>query len=186
MLKNKARLVVKGYRQEIRIDFEESFAPVARLEALRIFIANAASQNMIIFQMDVKTAFPNCNLNEVVYVSQPDGFVDPEFGFLCKHIFCVLKGNGLEVIPDKYILKRWTSDLLPPHIRRKKQMFGFEGGRYMECSATVYSAVEYCLNLLAKDEEKMFEFVEKVKRLKTENDLGTGTADDNCEDNEND
>ncbi|GJX82541.1 FAR1-related sequence 5-like protein, partial [Tanacetum coccineum] len=90
------------------------------------------------------------------------------FGFLCRHIFCVLKGNGLEVIPDKYILKRWTRDLLPPHIRRKKQMFGFEGGRYMECSATVYSAVEYCLNLLAKDEGKLIEFVENVKRLKTE------------------
>nr|GFA97302.1 retrovirus-related Pol polyprotein from transposon TNT 1-94 [Tanacetum cinerariifolium] len=79
MLKNKARLVAKGYRQEIGIDFEESFAPVARLEAIRIFIANAASQNMIIFQMDMKTAFLNGDLNEVVYVSQPDRFVDPEY-----------------------------------------------------------------------------------------------------------
>nr|GFD32066.1 integrase, catalytic region, zinc finger, CCHC-type, peptidase aspartic, catalytic [Tanacetum cinerariifolium] len=50
VLKNKARLVAKGYRQEIGIDFKESFAPVARLEAIRLFIANAASQNMIIFQ----------------------------------------------------------------------------------------------------------------------------------------
>ncbi|GJS87573.1 FAR1-related sequence 5-like protein [Tanacetum coccineum] len=90
------------------------------------------------------------------------------FGFLCRHIFCVLKGNGVEIIPDKYILKRWKRDILPPHIRRKRQMFGFEGGRYMECSATVYSAVEYCLNLLAKDEGKLIEFVENVKRLKTE------------------
>nr|GEY07049.1 FAR1 DNA binding domain, zinc finger, SWIM-type, MULE transposase domain, FHY3/FAR1 family [Tanacetum cinerariifolium] len=90
------------------------------------------------------------------------------FGFLCRHIFCVLKVNELEVIPDKYILKQCTRDLLPPHIRRKKQMFGFEGGRYMECSTTVYSTVEYCLNRLAKDEEKLIEFVEKVKRLKTE------------------
>nr|GFB25594.1 hypothetical protein [Tanacetum cinerariifolium] len=89
------------------------------------------------------------------------------FGFLRWHIFCVLKGNGLEVIPDKYILKIWTRDLLPPHIRRKKQMFAFESGRYMECSATVYSAVECCLNLFAKDKEKLIEFVEKVKRLKT-------------------
>ncbi|GKB37607.1 retrovirus-related pol polyprotein from transposon TNT 1-94 [Tanacetum coccineum] len=67
VLKNKARLVAKGYRQEARIDFEESFAPVARLEAIRLFIANAACQNMIIFQMDVKTAFLNGELNEVVY-----------------------------------------------------------------------------------------------------------------------
>ncbi|GJX04334.1 integrase, catalytic region, zinc finger, CCHC-type containing protein [Tanacetum coccineum] len=55
VLKNKARLVAKGYRQEEGIDFEESFAPVARIEAIRIFIANAATKNMIIYQMDVKT-----------------------------------------------------------------------------------------------------------------------------------
>nr|GFA27271.1 retrovirus-related Pol polyprotein from transposon TNT 1-94 [Tanacetum cinerariifolium] len=54
VLKNKARLVAKGYRQEEGIDFEESFAPVARIEAIRIFIANAASRNMSVYQMDVK------------------------------------------------------------------------------------------------------------------------------------
>ncbi|GKA85966.1 retrovirus-related pol polyprotein from transposon TNT 1-94 [Tanacetum coccineum] len=78
VLKNKARLVAKGYRQEEGIDFEESFAPVARIEAIRIFIANAASKNMIIYQMDVKTAFLNGELKEEVYVSQPEGFVDPD------------------------------------------------------------------------------------------------------------
>ncbi|GKB33310.1 retrovirus-related pol polyprotein from transposon TNT 1-94 [Tanacetum coccineum] len=64
-----ARLVAKGYRQEERIDFEESFAPVARIEAIQIFIANAVSKNMIIYQMDVKTAFLNGELKEEVYVS---------------------------------------------------------------------------------------------------------------------
>ncbi|GJW04025.1 retrovirus-related pol polyprotein from transposon TNT 1-94 [Tanacetum coccineum] len=59
VLKNNARLVAKGYHQEEGIEFEESFAPVARIEAIRIFIANAASKNMIIYQMDVKTAFLN-------------------------------------------------------------------------------------------------------------------------------
>nr|GEY19667.1 copia protein [Tanacetum cinerariifolium] len=92
VLKNKARLVAKGYRQEIGIDFEESFAPVARLEAIRIFIANAASQNMIIFQRDVKTAFLNGDLNEVVYVSQPDGFVDPEYPSHVYHLKKALYG----------------------------------------------------------------------------------------------
>ncbi|GJZ10896.1 copia protein [Tanacetum coccineum] len=67
VLKNKARLVAKGYRQEEGIDFEESFAPVARIEAIRIFIANAASKNMTIYQMDVKTAFLNGKLKEEVY-----------------------------------------------------------------------------------------------------------------------
>ncbi|GKA75699.1 retrovirus-related pol polyprotein from transposon TNT 1-94 [Tanacetum coccineum] len=78
VLKNKARLVAKGYRQEKGIDFKESFVPVARIEAIRIFIANAASKNMTNYQMDVKTAFLNGKLKEEVYVSQPDGFIDPD------------------------------------------------------------------------------------------------------------
>ncbi|GJV18974.1 retrotransposon protein, putative, ty1-copia subclass [Tanacetum coccineum] len=73
-----ARLVAKGYHQEEGIDFEEAFAPVARIEAIRIFIANAANKNMTIYQMDVKTAFLNGELREVVYVSQPKGFVDQD------------------------------------------------------------------------------------------------------------
>ncbi|GJS05139.1 retrovirus-related pol polyprotein from transposon TNT 1-94 [Tanacetum coccineum] len=78
VLKNKARLVAKGYQQEEGIDFKESFAPVARIKTIRIFIANAASKNMTIYQMDVKTAFLNDELKEEVYVSQPEGFVDPD------------------------------------------------------------------------------------------------------------
>nr|GFC66050.1 copia protein [Tanacetum cinerariifolium] len=76
---NKSRLVVKGYGQEEGIDFEESFAPVARLEAVRIFVAYAAHKNFPIFQMDVKTTFLNGPLKEEVFVQQPDGFVDPDF-----------------------------------------------------------------------------------------------------------
>nr|GEU82039.1 integrase, catalytic region, zinc finger, CCHC-type, peptidase aspartic, catalytic [Tanacetum cinerariifolium] len=78
VLKNKARLVAKGYRQEEGINFEESFAPVVRIEAIRIFIANDASKNMTIYQMDVKTTFLNGELKEEVYVSQPEGFVNPD------------------------------------------------------------------------------------------------------------
>ncbi|GKC44769.1 retrovirus-related pol polyprotein from transposon TNT 1-94 [Tanacetum coccineum] len=78
VLKNKARLVAKGYRQEEGLNFEESFAPVARLEAIRIFLANAASKNMTVYQMDVKTAFLNGDLKEEVYISQPKGFVNPD------------------------------------------------------------------------------------------------------------
>ncbi|GJY06493.1 retrovirus-related pol polyprotein from transposon TNT 1-94 [Tanacetum coccineum] len=76
ILKYKARLVARGYRQEEGIDFEESFALVARLEVIRIFLAFAAHMNMVVYQMDVKTAFLNGNLQEEVYVNQPDGFVD--------------------------------------------------------------------------------------------------------------
>nr|GEV66555.1 hypothetical protein [Tanacetum cinerariifolium] len=78
ILKNKARLVTRGYRQEEGIDFEESFAPVARLEAIRIFLAYVAHKNMVVYQMDVKTVFLNGNLREEVYVSQPNGFVDQD------------------------------------------------------------------------------------------------------------
>nr|GFA69101.1 copia protein [Tanacetum cinerariifolium] len=78
ILKNKARLVTRGYRQEEGIDFEESFALVAIHEAIRIFLAYAAHKNMVVYQMDLKTAFLNGNLREEVYVSQPDGFVDQD------------------------------------------------------------------------------------------------------------
>ncbi|GJR74488.1 retrovirus-related pol polyprotein from transposon TNT 1-94 [Tanacetum coccineum] len=73
-----ARLVARGYHQEEGIDLEESFAPVARLEAVRIFLAFAAHMNMIVYQMDVKTTFLNGILREEVYVSQPNEFVDPD------------------------------------------------------------------------------------------------------------
>nr|GEU75624.1 retrovirus-related Pol polyprotein from transposon TNT 1-94 [Tanacetum cinerariifolium] len=78
VLKNKDILVAQGFKQEEGIDFEELFALVARIEAIRIFIANAAHKNMKIYQMDVKTAFLNGELKEEVYVSQPKGFVDQD------------------------------------------------------------------------------------------------------------
>ncbi|GKC55727.1 retrovirus-related pol polyprotein from transposon TNT 1-94 [Tanacetum coccineum] len=77
VIRNKARLVAKGYAQKEGIDFEESFAPVARLEAVRLFVAYAAHKSFPVYQMDVKTAFLYGPLKEEVYVNQPDGFVDP-------------------------------------------------------------------------------------------------------------
>nr|GFC87166.1 retrovirus-related Pol polyprotein from transposon TNT 1-94 [Tanacetum cinerariifolium] len=69
-------MVAKGYRQEKGINFEKSFPPVVRIEAIRIFIANFISKNMIIYRMDVKITFLNGELKEEAYVSQPQGFVD--------------------------------------------------------------------------------------------------------------
>ncbi|KAJ9545297.1 hypothetical protein OSB04_025004 [Centaurea solstitialis] len=74
--RNKARLVAKGFKQQAGIDYDETFAPVARIEAIQIFLAYAAHKNFTIYQMDVKTAFLNGELKEEVYVSQPEGFVD--------------------------------------------------------------------------------------------------------------
>nr|GEZ49257.1 hypothetical protein [Tanacetum cinerariifolium] len=78
ILKNKAWLVACGYPQEEGIDFKESFASVLRLEAIRIFLAFVAHMNMVVYQMDVKTAYLNGILWEEIYVSQPDEFLDPD------------------------------------------------------------------------------------------------------------
>nr|GEV39630.1 hypothetical protein [Tanacetum cinerariifolium] len=88
VIRNKSRLVAKGYSQEEEIDFKESFTPVTRLEAVRIFLAYAAHKNFPIFKMDVKTEFLNGPLKEEVFVQQPDGFVDPDFP---NHVYCLKK-----------------------------------------------------------------------------------------------
>nr|GEU66623.1 Gag-Pol polyprotein [Tanacetum cinerariifolium] len=117
VLKNKARLVAKGYRQEEGIDFEESFAPIARIEAIRIFIANASSKNMIIYQMDVKTAFLNGDLQE----EDPKAWYDTLSKFLMANKFS--KGavdptpDGIFINQAKYaleILKKYGMDLFNP------------------------------------------------------------------------
>ncbi|KAI3746387.1 hypothetical protein L6452_08818 [Arctium lappa] len=78
VIRNKARLIAKGYRQEEGIDYEETYAPVARIEEIRMFLAYTAHKNFTVYQMDVKTAFLNGILKEEVYVSQPEGFVNPD------------------------------------------------------------------------------------------------------------
>nr|GFA74836.1 retrovirus-related Pol polyprotein from transposon TNT 1-94 [Tanacetum cinerariifolium] len=115
VLKNKARLVAQGIKHGEGIDFKESFAPVARIDAIRIFVANAAHKNMTIFQMDVKTAFLNDELKEKVYVSQPEGFVDQDNA---SHVYKLKKAlYGL-----KQALRAWydmlSSFLISPHFSK--------------------------------------------------------------------
>ncbi|GJV71807.1 retrovirus-related pol polyprotein from transposon TNT 1-94 [Tanacetum coccineum] len=105
VIRNKARLVAKGYAQEEGIDFEESFGPVARLEAVRIFVPYAAHKSFPIYQMDVKTAFLYGPLKEEVYVAQPDGFIDPDHPDKVYRLRKALYGL-------KQALRAWTSD--PP------------------------------------------------------------------------
>ncbi|GKB05056.1 retrovirus-related pol polyprotein from transposon TNT 1-94 [Tanacetum coccineum] len=101
VLKNKARLVAQGFKQGEGIDFEESFAPVARIEAIRIFVAYVAHKNIIIYQMDVKTAFLNGELKEEVYISQPEGFVDQDNP---SHVYKFKKAlYGLKQAPHAWI-----------------------------------------------------------------------------------
>ncbi|GJS05567.1 retrovirus-related pol polyprotein from transposon TNT 1-94, partial [Tanacetum coccineum] len=77
VIRNKSRLVAKGYAQKKGINFEESFAPVARLEVVRLFVAYAAHKSFLVYQMDVKTTFLYGPLKEEVYVNHPEGFIDP-------------------------------------------------------------------------------------------------------------
>ncbi|GJR73492.1 retrovirus-related pol polyprotein from transposon TNT 1-94 [Tanacetum coccineum] len=127
VLKNKARLVTKGYRQEEGIDFEESFAPVARIEAIQIFIANAASKNMTIYQMDVKIAFLNGDLKEEVYVSQPEGFVDLDH---LTHVYHLKKAlYGLKQAPRAWydtLLRFLLDNNFSKGISIKQSKFAFE------------------------------------------------------------
>ncbi|GJV63470.1 retrovirus-related pol polyprotein from transposon TNT 1-94 [Tanacetum coccineum] len=115
VIRNKSRLVAKGYGQEEGIDFEESFAPVARLESVKIFVAYAAHKNFPIFQMDVKTAFLNGPLKEEVFVQQPDGFVDPDFP---NHVYRLKKAlYGLKQAPRAWYDKL-SSFLIEHHFTK--------------------------------------------------------------------
>jgi hypothetical protein len=77
VVRNKVRLVAKGYSQVEGLDFGEIFAPVVRLEAIRLLLAYSSLNDIKLYQMDVKSAFLNGEINELVYVEQPPGFEDP-------------------------------------------------------------------------------------------------------------
>jgi len=85
---NKARLVAKGFSQVEGLDFSETFAPVARLEAIHILLTYAYSHDIKLFQMDVKSAFLNSYINELVYVEQPPSSEDPWYP---KHVYRLSK-----------------------------------------------------------------------------------------------
>ncbi|GKE43476.1 retrovirus-related pol polyprotein from transposon TNT 1-94 [Tanacetum coccineum] len=105
VIRNKTCLVVREYRQEEGIDFEESFTPVARMEAIRIFLAYTTHKSFTVFQMDVKTAFLHGTLKEDVYVCQPEGFIDADHP---SHVYKLKKAlYGLKQVP-----RAWYNELL--------------------------------------------------------------------------
>nr|GEW35536.1 retrovirus-related Pol polyprotein from transposon TNT 1-94 [Tanacetum cinerariifolium] len=152
VIRNKSRLVVRGYRQEEGIDFEESFAPVAKMEAIRIFLAYAAHKSFTVFQMDVKTAFLHGSLKEDVYVCQPKGFIDADHP---SHVYKLKKAlYGLKQAPrawyDKlstfllqnHFFKRtidptlfircFQDDILVVQVNVDDIIFGFTHPRYIQ------------------------------------------------------
>eukprot|EP00253_Pinus_taeda_P026560 PITA_26560 len=101
VIRNKAKLVCKGYAQQEGIDFEETFALVTRLEAIRMFLALSSFQNFKVFQLDVKSAFLNGDLEEEVYIEQPDGFIlgnDPNL--VCRLKRLSMGSNKLQGLDD--------------------------------------------------------------------------------------
>ncbi|KAL8095444.1 hypothetical protein AgCh_036774 [Apium graveolens] len=105
VVRNKARLVAKGYYQQEGIDFDEIFARVARFEAIIIFLAYATHANFKVYQMDVKSAFLNGDLEEEVYISQPPGFKDPNFP---EFVYYLLKAlYGLKQAPRAWWIILW-------------------------------------------------------------------------------
>nr|GEX44115.1 copia protein [Tanacetum cinerariifolium] len=97
VIRNKARLVAVGYSQQKSIDYDETFAPVARIEAIRLFLAYAAHTDFTVFQMDVKMTFLNGILKEEVYVGQPSGFVSKQYP---DHVYALEKAlYGLKQAP---------------------------------------------------------------------------------------
>ena len=89
IVRNKARLVAKGYNQEEGIDYDETYAPIVRLQAIRLLLAFACIMDFGLFQMDVKSIFLNGLIGEEVYVDQPPGFVDYEH---LNHVYRLKKG----------------------------------------------------------------------------------------------
>nr|GEU29116.1 hypothetical protein [Tanacetum cinerariifolium] len=97
VVRNKARLVAQGHRQEEGIDYDEVFAPVARIEAIRLFLAFASYMGFMVYQMDVKSVFLYGRIDEDVYVTQPRGFMDPQHP---KKVYKVVKAlYGLHQAP---------------------------------------------------------------------------------------
>nr|GEY81296.1 hypothetical protein [Tanacetum cinerariifolium] len=104
VIRNKTRLVVRGYRQEEGIDFKESFALIARMEAIKIFLAYAAHKGFTVYQMDMKTAFLHGSLKEDMYVCQPEGFINAHYP---SHVYKLKKAlYGL-----KQALRAWYDEL---------------------------------------------------------------------------
>ncbi|GKB81743.1 putative ribonuclease H-like domain-containing protein [Tanacetum coccineum] len=132
VVKNKARLVAQGFRQEEGIDYDEVFAPVARIEAIRLFLAFASYMGFTVYQMDVKSAFLYGTIEEEVYVHQPPGFVDPAHPNKVYKVWVLVDlSYGKKVIGTKWVFKNKRDErsiVVKNKARRVAQGFRQEEG----------------------------------------------------------
>nr|GEY92373.1 retrovirus-related Pol polyprotein from transposon TNT 1-94 [Tanacetum cinerariifolium] len=150
VIRNKSRLVVRGYRQEEGIDFEESFAPVARMESIKIFLAYAAHKSFTVFQMDVKTAFLHGSLKEDMYVCQPEGFIDTDHP---SHVYKLKKAlYGLKQAPRAWYIHLF-SDLMKSRFEMSMmgEMMFFLGLQVNQSPCGIFiNQSKYVLEILGK------------------------------------
>nr|GEY58529.1 copia protein [Tanacetum cinerariifolium] len=145
---------MRGYRQEEGIDFEESFAPVAMMEAIRIFLAYAAHKSFTMFQMDVKTAFLHGSLKEDVHVCQPEGFIDADHP---SHVYKLKKAlYGLKQAPRDW---RFQDDILVVQVYVDDIIFGSTHPR-----PDIVHATCLCARYQAKPTENHLEEVKRIFR----------------------
>nr|GFB42269.1 hypothetical protein [Tanacetum cinerariifolium] len=158
----------KGYAQKEGVDFEESFAPVARLEAVRLFIAYAAHKSFTVYHMDVKTTFLYDPRKEKVYVNQPDGFVDPyhpDKVYRLKKALYGLKQAPRACIDTPMAMKHLDADLSGTPIDQMK--YQSMVGALMNLNASrpdIMHATCYCARYQAKPTEKHLTLVKQIFR----------------------
>nr|GFB53346.1 copia protein [Tanacetum cinerariifolium] len=171
VIQNKSCHVVRGYRQEEGIDFEESFSPVAKMEAIRILLAYDAHKSFTVFQMDVKIAFLHGSLKEDVYVCQPKGFIDADHP---SHVYKLKKAlYGLKQAPRAWYIQLF-SDLMKS--RFEMLMIGettfFLGLQVNQSPCGIFiNQSKYVLEILQKKGMESFDLVGTPMEIKDKLDL---------------
>ncbi|GJS80901.1 putative ribonuclease H-like domain-containing protein [Tanacetum coccineum] len=159
VVRNKSRLVVRDIAQWIGLDYDEVFAPVARIEAIRIFLAFASYMGFIVYQIDVKSAFLYGKIDEEVYVSQPPGFLDPKMA---------TEETASTPIEDSEVLSsqvcacsRFQVTLKSSHLSDAKRIFSDYAGANLDRKSTIgeYVAAASCCGQVLWIQNQMHHFI---------------------------
>nr|GFA50807.1 retrovirus-related Pol polyprotein from transposon TNT 1-94 [Tanacetum cinerariifolium] len=127
IIRNKSRLVVRGYRQEEGVDFEESFAPVARMEAIRIFLAYATHKSFTVFQMDVKTAFLHCTIDLTLFIRRFDNDILVVQVYVDDVIFGSRHPRP-DIVHATCLCARYQAKPIEKHLKEVKRIFCYLWG----------------------------------------------------------